>query len=260
MMTEAEFESALKKGLGICSLAVRKDPPAYRDALLRACREPFVYDLPAEGTRAPYLFGMFSFYQDRLPFLREIKRALEAAVRDARQTGFCPGSPDFSEKTHAALFIRLRQSYELLQLFSDRGFAEAEAAVTEFPADLLPAVTDPLPAPEAPVPLLIPQDILASRTKILLLLKKYPDTEDPRGPGHILYASLLQAASGCELPQGIPEYLYRNSHCPICRERLLAVMHRSGLLTHQRLKECMFDSNGGIRSFARMLLQKKASK
>lgn len=51
------FASALKKGLGRAMILLRQDPlnPAYRGALLYACKTNQVFDVQCEEPRAPYL-------------------------------------------------------------------------------------------------------------------------------------------------------------------------------------------------------------
>jgi hypothetical protein len=51
------FASALKKGLGRAMILLRQDPlnPAYRGALLHACKTNQVFDAQCEEPRAPYL-------------------------------------------------------------------------------------------------------------------------------------------------------------------------------------------------------------
>ena len=73
-----------------------------------------------------------------------------------------------------------------------------------------------------------------------------------KGDWHGVY---MDARDGAETMRGKPktsilEYLYRNTLCGTCRERIVRTMHKKGVLSDEILSECRFDANDDIRAFA----------
>lgn len=82
-MTTTQFHNALLQGRGSCYLAARKDPEAYREEILWACRELVSFDTQCEGSRAWLIYRLVCLYPDRTPFVRAACDALIACPSDA---------------------------------------------------------------------------------------------------------------------------------------------------------------------------------
>jgi hypothetical protein len=52
-------------------------------------------------------------------------------------------------------------------------------------------------------------------------------------------------------------YIYRETYCGSCRESIVALMHKKRALTGSLLQECLYDSNGDIRSFAERVVRRE---
>lgn len=86
---------------------------------------------------------------------------------------------------------------------------------------------------------------------LLNIVKSLPITYDD-GNWH---AAFMDIEDGIKYMRGKPktdilEYLYRNTLCGSCRERIVRLMHKKKVLTKAILQECGFDSNSDIRAFA----------
>ncbi len=86
---------------------------------------------------------------------------------------------------------------------------------------------------------------------LLGIVKSLPLTYDD-GNWH---AAFMDVEDGIKYMRGKPktdilEYLYRNTLCGSCRERIVRLMHKKKVLTNAILEECRFDSNSDIRTFA----------
>ena len=81
-MTTTEFHTALLQGRGSCYLAAKRDPEAYREEVLWACRELVSFDTQCEGSRAWLIYELVCLYPDRAPFVRAACDALVACPSD----------------------------------------------------------------------------------------------------------------------------------------------------------------------------------
>ncbi len=74
---------ALHRGLGRVYLEVKKDPKACLPLMRWAAYSPTAFDEQCEGTRAPYIYGLFKLYDDPTPFLEKTADKLyETAPND----------------------------------------------------------------------------------------------------------------------------------------------------------------------------------
>ena len=86
---------------------------------------------------------------------------------------------------------------------------------------------------------------------LLNIVKSLPITYDD-GNWH---AAFMDIEYGIKYIRGKPktdilDYLYRNTLCGSCRERIVRLMHKKKVLTKAILQECRFDSNSDTRAFA----------
>jgi hypothetical protein len=70
----------------------------------------------------------------------------------------------------------------------------------------------------------------------------------------------MAAEDGLKVMRGKPktdilEYIYRNTLCGSCRERIIRLMHKKKTLSETILRECQFDSNREIRTFAERIIK-----
>lgn len=89
---------------------------------------------------------------------------------------------------------------------------------------------------------------------LLSIVKSLPITYDD-GNWH---AAFMDIEDGIKYMRGklktdILDYLYRNTLCGSCRERIVRLMHKKKVLTKAILQECRFDSNSDIRAFAKKI-------
>lgn len=75
-MTTNDFHNALLQGRGTTVLAAKRDPEAYREEVLWACRELVAFDTQCEGSRAWLIYQLVCLYPDRTPFVRAACEAL----------------------------------------------------------------------------------------------------------------------------------------------------------------------------------------
>ncbi len=70
-----DFEHYLKAGHGRAYLIAKEDPGKYREAILKACRKDYTFDMQCEGSRAFLTADLVSLFDDPEPF---IKAAIES--------------------------------------------------------------------------------------------------------------------------------------------------------------------------------------
>lgn len=78
-MTQFEFRKALRKGRGLCVLAL-KDATAmsrFKGSVLWACSKDLSLDAQSEGTRARFLADIVGCYPDKLPFIEMCERTIQ---------------------------------------------------------------------------------------------------------------------------------------------------------------------------------------
>jgi len=73
----------------------------------------------------------------------------------------------------------------------------------------------------------------------------------------------MDARDGIEAMRGKPktdilEYLYRYTLCGFCREQIVRLMHKKGVLSDEILGECRFDARGDTRAFAERLSRNRS--
>lgn len=88
-MTITQFHNALLQGRGICILAVRSDPEAYREEVLWACRELTSFDTQCEGSKAWFIRELVRCYDDPAPFITAACDALRDCPSDRSWHAFC---------------------------------------------------------------------------------------------------------------------------------------------------------------------------
>ena len=76
-----------------------------------------------------------------------------------------------------------------------------------------------------------------------------------RGDWHGIYG---WAKDGMEALRGKPktdilDYLYRNTLCGFCREYVVRIMHKKGVLSEKILKECRFDARFDTQAFVKRI-------
>ena len=74
----------------------------------------------------------------------------------------------------------------------------------------------------------------------------------------------MDAINGIEVMRGKPktdilEYLYRQTLCGFCRERIVKLMHKKKALPDEILQECRLDANLDIRDFAERIIRARKS-
>ena len=119
-MTKKDFTYAMRRGLGRCVTAVRRDPEKYRDIVLRACKKNIAYDAQVEGTRCWYVYTMVNAYPDPETFIT-------AAV-------------DALKKYRPRNDWDLLHLSELLMFFAMDGYHTAKTALDEKYAEVLEAM------------------------------------------------------------------------------------------------------------------------
>ena len=72
------------------------------------------------------------------------------------------------------------------------------------------------------------------------------------------HGAYMCARDGVDAMRGKPrtnilEYLYRNTLCGFCREHIIRTMHKKGILSDEVLRECLFDANFDLQTFAKRL-------
>ena len=110
-MTKKEFQYALKRGLGRCIIAAKKEPEKYREIVLKACQTCPAFDPQCEGTRSGYMYELISCYEDKAFFLQVI---CEKFLKQ-KSTGVW----------------NIQYFSELLCYFADDGFGEAKEVLWE---------------------------------------------------------------------------------------------------------------------------------
>lgn len=86
------------------------------------------------------------------------------------------------------------------------------------------------------------------------LVKSIPVTYDDREDWHGVYSAvldLLKTKGVKAAPKELLPYLYEHTLCSMCREYIVREMGRRHMLTEELLRECLYDSNYEIRSYAR---------
>lgn len=76
------------------------------------------------------------------------------------------------------------------------------------------------------------------------------------------HSAFMSAEDGIEKLRGKPktdllQYLYRETYCGSCRERVVRLMHKKGIATDSLLQEWRYDSNSDVREFADRVLRWK---
>lgn len=76
------------------------------------------------------------------------------------------------------------------------------------------------------------------------------------------HSAFMSAENAVENLRGNPKtdllcYIYRETYCGSCRERVVHLMHKKGTVTDSLLQEWLYDSNSDIRDFAKRILRGK---
>lgn len=92
------------------------------------------------------------------------------------------------------------------------------------------------------------------RELLARLVKSIPVTYDDREDWHGVYSTvldLLKTKGIKAAPKELLPYLYEHTLCSMCREYIVREMGRRHMVTEELLRECLYDSNYEIRSYAR---------
>ncbi|MDE7330608.1 MAG: hypothetical protein K2N30_05975 [Clostridia bacterium] len=107
------------------------------------------------------------------------------------------------------------------------------------------------PAPERKVKLQEDVGLLIEKAKSV------PVCFDDTTGWHGIFLSVIEAESkGAKVPAEVLRYIYENNYCSFCRESVLRLMSKRGLVTREILEECGLDCNYDIRRFAKSKLKK----
>jgi len=76
------------------------------------------------------------------------------------------------------------------------------------------------------------------------------------------HGAFMSAEKGIENLRGKPktdllQYIYRETYCSCCRERIVELMHKKKVLPDDILQECLYDCNLDIQAFAKRILKRK---
>ncbi len=75
---------------------------------------------------------------------------------------------------------------------------------------------------------------------------------------HGIFRNVLEIKKwGMKVPASLLYYMYENTYCSCCREHILRQMGKQRLLTNEILKECLFDCNDEVRSYAKRCLKRR---
>ena len=89
---------------------------------------------------------------------------------------------------------------------------------------------------------------------LVRLVKSIPVTYDDREDWHGVYSTvldLLKTKGIKAAPKELLPYIYEHTLCSMCREYIVREMGRRHMVTEELLRECLYDSNYEIRSYAR---------
>ena len=123
-MNKKDFKRYMQQGLGRCACELKntENITKYKDIVLWGCLHNLSYDTQCEGTRAYYVYGLTTFFNDDDYFVVPIIKAFENIPRreDHTFSHFC----------------------ELLGCFAEKGSTDAKNALHKKYGELLSALTN----------------------------------------------------------------------------------------------------------------------
>ena len=127
-MNKKDFKRYMQKGLGRCVLALQSSDSIekYKEIVLWGCLHNLSYDTQCEGTRAPYIYELTTYFNDEDYFLLPCIEAFEKIPRrsDWLFSHFTELLRRFAENGNRRAQSALEQKYEYLlsALLNKRGF------------------------------------------------------------------------------------------------------------------------------------------